>query len=190
MQELKEVKRTGNAVVYQTALNRLEQFCSNSKLKFTDINFTLLDSFSRHLTVRGLKPNSIGNYFRSIRAIYNKAIKAKLVDRLYYPFTEISIKTVRTAKRAITIDHIAKLSKLELRPNSKEWHARNYFFLSFNLIGISFTDLIYLKPDNIIKGRAVYRRRKTKKEYSIKLTTMAQRLLTYYRHTGKYLLPI
>jgi integrase/recombinase XerD len=190
IQEFKEVKRTGNAIVYQTAVNRLEQFCGHSKLKFTEINFTLLDSFSRHLTVKGLKPNSIGNYFRSIRAIYNKAIKAKLVDRSFYPFTEISIKTARTAKRAITIDDLAKLSKLELRPNSKEWHARNYFFLSFNLIGISFTDLVYLKPGNISKGRVVYRRRKTKKEYNIKLTTMAQQLLNHYRHTGKYLLPV
>lgn len=190
IQEFKEVKRTGNAVVYQTAVNRLEQFCGHSKLKFTDITFTLLDSFSRHLTIKGLKPNSIGNYFRSIRAIYNKAIKAKLVDRSFYPFTEISIKTARTAKRAITIDDLSKLSKLELQTNSKEWHARNYFFLSFNLIGISFTDLVYLKPENISKGRVVYRRRKTKKEYSIKLTAMAQRLLNLYRHAGKYLLPV
>jgi integrase/recombinase XerD len=190
IQEFKEVKRTGNAVVYQTAVNRLEQFCGHSKMKFTDITFTLLDSFSRHLTIKGLKPNSIGNYFRSIRAIYNKAIKAKLVDRSFYPFTEISIKTARTAKRAITIDDLAKLSKLELLPNSKEWHARNYFFLSFNLIGISFTDLVYLKPENISKGRVGYRRRKTKKEYSIKLTVMAQRLLSHYRHNGKYLLPV
>jgi len=190
IQEFKEVKRTGNAVVYQTAVNRLEQFCGHSKLKFTDVNFTLLDSFSRHLTVKGLKPNSIGNYFRSIRAIYNRAIKAKLVDRSYYPFMEISIKTARTAKRAITIDDLAKLSKLELLPYSKEWHARNYFFLSFNLIGISFTDLLYLKPENLTKGRVVYRRRKTKKEYNIKLTAMAQRLLHCYQHTGKYLLPV
>ncbi|WP_352432941.1 phage integrase SAM-like domain-containing protein [Mucilaginibacter sp. PAMB04274] len=54
-------------------MNRLEQFCGNSKLKFTDINFTLLDSFSRHLTVRGLKPNSIGDYLRSIRAILQQS---------------------------------------------------------------------------------------------------------------------
>lgn len=190
IRELKEVKRTGNAVAYQTAVNRLQLFCGHSKLKFTEINFTLLDSFSRHLTVKGLKPNSIGNYFRSIRAIYNKAIKAKLVDRSYYPFTEISIKTARTAKRAITIDDLTKLSRLQLRANSKEWHARNYFFLSFNLIGISFTDLVYLKAENIIKGRIVYRRRKTKKEYSIKITAMAQRLFDHYRHTGNYLLPV
>jgi integrase len=188
--ELLEVKRTGNAIVYKTAVNRLANYCGNSKLKFTEVNFTLLDSFSRKLTMDGVKPNTIGNYFRSIRAIYNKAIKAKLVDRAYYPFAEISIKTARTPKRAITIDDLIKLKQLPLKPYSKEWHARNYFFLSFAFIGISFTDMIYLKPENISKGRLTYKRRKTHKEYNIKVTGLAQRILTYYCHTGKYLLPV
>jgi integrase/recombinase XerD len=89
IQEMLEVKRTGNAIVYRTAVNRLIAFTGNSKLQFTEIDFTMLDAFSRRLTVEGAKLNTIGNYFRSIRAIYNKAIKAKLVDR---SSLEISLK--------------------------------------------------------------------------------------------------
>jgi integrase/recombinase XerD len=32
---------------------------------------------------------------------------------------------------------------------------------SFYLTGISFTDMAYLKPENIIDGRLFYKRRKT-----------------------------
>lgn len=188
--ELLEVKRTGNAVVYRTAVNRLSGFCNNSKIKFKEINYSLLDSFTRKLIADGAKPNTVGNYLRSIRAIYNKAIKAKLIDRSYYPFNEIKIKTERTAKRAISKDELVKLRTIALKPYSKEWHARNYFFLSFCFMGISFTDMVYLKPSNIIKGRLCYKRRKTKKLYSIKLTKQASDILAYYSHTSKYLLPV
>jgi integrase/recombinase XerD len=188
--EFLEVKRTGNAVVYKTAVNRLVKHCNNTKLKFIEINYTLLDGFSRKLTMEGVKPNTIGNYFRSIRAIYNRAIKAKLVDRSYYPFTEIKIKTSKTAKRATSQVELFELNRLVLKPGSKEWHARNYFLLSISLVGISFTDMVYLKPENISNGRVFYTRRKTHKHYSIKITKVAADLIKNYTHTGKYVLPV
>jgi integrase/recombinase XerD len=102
--ELIEVKRTGNAQVYLTAVNRLVSYSNNPKVKFVEINYTFLEGFKNKLIQDGVKKNTVGNYFRSIRALYNKAIKAKLVDRTLYPFFEITIKTERTAKRAIAID--------------------------------------------------------------------------------------
>lgn len=63
-----EVNRTGNAIVYQTAVNRLITYCGRD-VSFTEINYQLLDEFKHHLITSGLKQNSIGNYFRSIRAI-------------------------------------------------------------------------------------------------------------------------
>lgn len=44
IQELLDVKRTGNAIVYRTAINRLIAYTGNPKLKFTEIDYTLLDS--------------------------------------------------------------------------------------------------------------------------------------------------
>lgn len=189
--ELFAINKVGNALVYQTASNRLIGFAKERKLKFKEIDYTFLENFQRHLISKGVKQNSVSNYLRTIRAIYNRAIKAKIIDRTFYPFTEVPIKSERTAKRAILATDLAKIYKLDLKENSKEWHARNYFFLSFSLIGISFTDLAYLKPSNIIKGRIVYRRRKTRKEYSIKLTALAQRIINEYKgRSENYLLPI
>ena len=186
-----EVNRTGNAIVYQTAVNRLLSFYGRDDLGFQEIDYSLLDDFAHHLSMNGLKQNSISNYFRSIRAIYNKAIKAKIIERSNYPFAEISIRTEKTAKRAISKDDITKLMQLRLETNSTAERSLKHFLLSFYLRGMSFTDMAYLKQSNIIDGRVVYKRRKTHKDYSIKLFPEAQVLFEQLHVDGsEYLLPI
>ena len=186
-----EVNRTGNAIVYQTAVNRLVSFYGRDDFGFHEIDYSLLDDFALHLSKKGLKQNSISNYFRSIRAIYNKAIKSKVVERSFYPFHDISIKTEKTAKKAISKSDIAKLKQLHLETNSKAERSLKCFLLSFYLRGIAFTDLTYLTPNNIINGRVVYKRRKTHKNYNIKLFPQAKKLIQQlYIDGDKYLLPI
>ncbi len=191
VEDMLSINKTGNAIVYRTAINRFMGYVDNPKLKFSDIDYKLLEGFKLKLSKDKVKVNSISNYFRSLRAIYNKAIRAKLVDRSTYPFLDIAIKTERTAKRAITIDDLKKIAEIDLKPKSRKWHARNYFFLSFALIGASFTDLAYLSSANIRKGRLAYRRRKTGKELNIKLHPFTEKLLAYCAGSNsKYLLPV
>lgn len=104
VEDMLTVNQTGNAIVYRTSINRLIGYVVNPKLRFSDIDYSLLEGFKRHLLKDGVKQNTVSNYFRTLRAIYNKAIKAKVVDRSKYPFLDITVKTERTAKRAITIN--------------------------------------------------------------------------------------
>jgi len=190
IKELYNKNRVGNAIVYQTGVNSIFKFKPSKELRFTDISSQFIEKYIDYLTERGCKTNTVGNYLRTLRAIYNKAIKAKLVDRRYYPFAEIPIKTERTAKRAFTKDVIKTIELLEL-PDKKMAQARDYYLLSFYLAGINFTDLAYLKKTNIVDGRIEYRRRKTGTEYSIKiLDSVKDRFDTYAAHPRKYLLPI
>lgn len=185
-----EVKRTGNAIVYQTAVNRLLNF-SNENIMFVDINFKLLTSFEHHLRTSGLKQNSISNYFRSIRALYNLAIKHDIVERSRYPFHNLTIKSQRTAKKAITKHDIIRMNSLPLDANSPKKTALNYFMLSFYLRGISFTDMAYLKHDNIVEDRIEYVRRKTGKFYSIRLFEQAKTIIGMLSDLDSdYLLPV
>jgi integrase/recombinase XerD len=190
VQEMLDVKRTGNAIVYRTAINRLIAFADDPNLRFTEIDYTLLDKFSRKLTIDGAKLNTIGNYLRSIRAIYNKAIKAKLVDRSFYPFEDITIKTEKTAKRALSVGDIVKIYNAKYKANSAKWHARNYFFLSFCLRGSSFTDMAYLTSANVQKQRVIYNRRKTHSQLTIQLLPLTYKILERYKGSNeKYLVP-
>lgn len=190
IQQMMEANRVGNAIVYQTAVNRLIAYCGKD-VSFMEVNYKLLDQFSHHLITSGLKVNSVSNYFRSIRAIYNKAIKMKVVDRSFYPFHDVSIKSEKTAKRAVLKQDIVALIKLPLDENSAAKMALNYFMLSFYLRGISFTDLAYLKLSNIIDVRIEYKRRKTHKNYSVKLFPEAETIINQMHAPGsEYLLPI
>lgn len=189
--EMHQLNKTGNAVIYQTAVNRFLEFCGDQTIGFPQITYALLEQFSQKLALQGLKLNSISNYFRTLRAIYNKAIKRKVVDRSQYPFYELQIKSERTQKRAVLRQDIAKLEQLDLSDNKAAERALKCFLLSFYLIGVSFTDLAYLTPKNLVDGRLVYRRRKTHKLYSIKLFPKAEAILKELHQPGtKYLLPI
>lgn len=189
--QMLEINRTGNALVYQTALNRFIAFYGKDDFVFKDVNYSVLEQFTHYLLINGLKLNSISNYVRTIRAIYNKAIKLKVVDRSFYPFYDIEIKSEKTAKRAILRDDIVKLKQVPLELNSATCRSLNYFLLSFYLRGISFTDLAYLTINNIIDERVVYKRRKTHKNYSVRLFSEAESLFYQHDRNGnKYLLPI
>ncbi len=186
-----ETNKTGNALVYQTAVNQFMVCVNNDQLLFSEIDYKLLEKFSNYLTKKQLRVNSISNYIRTIRAIYNKAIKMKVAERSCYPFHDFSIKSEKTAKRAISKDDILKLKQLHLEVNSTAERSLKYFLISFYLRGISFTDLAYLRQSNIIDGRVEYKRRKTHKNYSIKLFPEAQVLFEQLNvDGGKYLLPI
>jgi len=188
--ELHRKNRVGNAIVYQTGINSIFKFKPSKGLRFTDISSKFVESYTDYLIEKGCKINTVGNYLRTLRAIYNKAIKAKVVDRKYYPFSEIPIRTEKTAKRAYTKEVIKKIEQLDL-PNKRMADARDYYMFSFYLIGMNFTDMAYLTIENIVQGRVEYRRRKTGTTYSIKiLPPVKDKFDSYLVHQRKYLLPI
>jgi len=187
IQTLRDQERFGNAKSYEAALNRLTKFTGNA-LPLNKINYTLICDFEAHLLKDGLTKNSVAVYMREVRALLNKAIKKDLLDKATYPFNKYIIKGEKTVSRAITKDDLEKIRCQALIAGSKLWHSRNIFFLIFNLIGISFIDLALLTNDSIQNRRIVYRRRKTGKIYSIKLTAEAESLLNFYRGESKYLI--
>jgi integrase/recombinase XerD len=130
-----QTRRIGNAIAYKNAISKLLHFTNNKALKFEQIDFKLLDSFTNTMLSKGTKINTVAIYMRELRAIYNKAIKEDIVDEKYYPFKKYKIKNARTVSRALTIDEMKKIVQLDLKPNTVQWHSRNYFLLSFCLIG-------------------------------------------------------
>lgn len=185
---LKEKEKFGNAESYQTAVNRLIKF-TGKDIKLAQINYNLISDFESMLLKEHLSKNSVAVYMREIRALMNKAIKKDLIDRSSYPFSKYIIRGEKTVSRAITKDDLEKIRKHSLIEGSKLWHSRNIFFLIFNLIGISFIDLALLTNDSIQNGRIVYRRRKTGKIYSIRLTSEAEKIFNLYRSdSSKFLI--
>jgi integrase/recombinase XerD len=131
-----------------------------------------------------MKVNSISNYLRTIRSLFNKAIKERAILPDSYPFRDFQIKSEPTINRTLSIEEIGNIANHSLIKNSPIWHHRNLFLLSYCLIGINFSDLLTLTEKNFMDERVVFRRRKTNKVYSILLHPTAKDVLTNYRRTN------
>ena len=179
--ELKTANRHNTANINRDVVSVLRGFVGGKDLVFQDISFSFLSKFEAFHIGKGNSYNGLAVYMRTIRAIYNKAIKSGLVDRKFYPFEDYKIKVVPTRKRALDWDVFKLIIALELPPDHKFFHARNYFIASYMMYGMNYTDMAYLKWSDIKAGRINYRRNKTSKLYDIKVTEGLQGILDFYK---------
>ncbi|GAL81112.1 integrase [Algibacter lectus] len=180
IEDLKKVERYGNANSYYAVVKILEKFNKGNDLKFNEVNYEFLKKFEKFHYSRGNSTNGLAVYMKTIRAIYNKAIKAGIISKEAYPFTNYRIKTTPTEKRALDIASIKSIMMLDLKETDSLFHFRNYFLTSYMLYGVSFIDMAFLKLENIIDKRIKFLRRKTSKPYDIKITSQLNEILACY----------
>jgi len=188
--QMREDGQIGNAWVYESSIAALKLFHPLQELYFEDINYDFLNRYNSFLVGKDMMHNTIYLYVRNLRIFFNKAIKSKIVDRAFYPFDDYKLRPEKTKKRAVDIVLLQKISNLNLDDDTALWHTRNFFLLSFYLIGISIVDLALLKKSDSKNGRITYKRRKTGKWYDIKLQPQAIEILNHYSSSTEYLLPI
>ncbi|MDC7996921.1 site-specific integrase [Gilvibacter sediminis] len=193
VEEMRASQRFGNARSYEAVLSVLKSF-HPKELRFNELNYDFLKKFEQyHLSKSGNSLNGLASYMRTIRAIYNRGIKAGIIEQEAYPFNRYEIRQKPTEKRAINEEQLKKILSLEIGNEHSLFHARNYFLISYMLFGISFVDMAFLRVSNMIDGRIQYRRRKTGKLYDIKITPQLEELLTYYlegKDKDDFILPI
>jgi site-specific recombinase XerD len=189
--------KIGNADVYKDTKRSLKRFTAPSNLLFTDIDQAFLNKYEVFLRKSRLAETSMSLYFRTLRALFNKAIQERLISPNDYPFKEFRISkfNTRTQKRAITKEEIKKIENLVIDPASSLTESRNYFLFSYYGQGINFIDIAHLKWESVIEDRVVYRRAKTGQPMHFKLLPPAKRVIEYYRPvTGhcqaQYIFPI
>ncbi len=180
VEDMKKALRYGNARSYNGVLGTLKRYNKNKDLKFNELNYGFLLKLERDYLSRGNCLNGLASYMRTIRAIYNKAIKANMVKKEAYPFTNYKIRTTPTEKRAINLIYIKKIFELNFDNQHLLFHYRNYFLISYMMYGISFIDIAFLKLKNIVSGRVRFQRKKTSKLYDIKITYQLTEILSFY----------
>lgn len=192
--ELKATNRFGTAKNYQHLINVLRKFTKGRDVKFNEVNYEFLVDFERyHLSKPGNSINGVASYMRTLKAIFNRGIKAGIIKREAYPFYNYQIKTVPTAKRAIKQESVKKILEMKIDPSDFMVHYRNYFILSYMLFGMSFIDMAFLKVENIRNGRIRFQRKKTSKLYDIKITEPLKEILNFYtkdKSSDEFILPI
>ena len=184
VKRLEKAGKIGNSIVYSTSLGAFKKFRNDIDLNFNQLTYSVLKNFEEKLLEQKVKINSISVYMRTLRAIYNSAIKDKIAQENQYPFKNYKIKSETTSKRAISKEDITKIRNLNLESGGELDKARDYFLFSFNLRGMSFIDMSFLRNKDVINGRIQYARKKTGQKFSIKITPEAENIIKKHSYSN------
>ncbi|QJW90748.1 site-specific integrase [Spirosoma taeanense] len=208
-------RQKGNSIIYRDLKNQLADFLhklhgpQKKDVPFSQVTVRFCNQLETFLRQRGNSDTTLSNRYRTLRAVFNKAIAEGLAKPDHYPFARnISEKhkfsigkfDTSTQKRAISRDDIRKIEAFipigtatgksaNLR-NAIEVErltlAKSVFLFSFYCGGINFVDLAKLRwhnlsVDNESNHRLTYIRQKTGGKFSIRLLSPAVAIIEQYR---------
>lgn len=187
---MRNANRLGTALNYEKTMKNFAEFLGGVNLPFSAMTEQLIADYNAFLVQRGMVRNSISFYMRIMRAVYNKAVRQKLVEQSH-PFTEVYTGIDRTRKRAVSESVISQLYKLNLTEGTSLALARDIFIFSYCTRGMAFVDIAYLKKENIQNGVICYARRKTGQLLSVRIEPSIQRIIDRYSSAlSPYVFPI
>ncbi|WP_026837099.1 site-specific integrase [Gillisia sp. JM1] len=193
--EMEESGRAGNARANRDSFRSLKLFNKSSNLKFHEVTSAYLTKYEIFLRARGGSDGGIGVRMRAIRAIFNRAIERNLVKSTFYPFRSYKISRLKgkEQKRALTIEQVQSIIKMDIESYPHLINSRNYFVFSFYTRGMNFADIMKLEWNNIKEDRIYYTRSKTKGNFIVKILPPVAEILTHYqiKNNGtKYIFPV
>nr|WP_278582096.1 site-specific integrase [Bacteroides intestinalis] len=184
--------RKSYALSIKQLYNSLIEFNVHLDIPFAEMDIAWLRRYEAFLRRKGLAENTIGIRFRTLRSIYHVAIEEDAVSAELYPFKKLKVSKLHqeTAKRALSKEDIERV----LSYKSTNRYMRfpiDIFAFTYYCGGINFVDIAHLTKDNIMDGRLIYKRQKTKKLIKIPLQPQAVALIEKYSsNDSQYLFPI
>lgn len=173
---------------YSSALRSFEGFTQGKEVELKEMTPGLVEDYEEWLLSRHVSRNTVSFYMRILRAAYNRAVDNGLT-RQRTPFKHVYTGVDKTRKRALGIASIKRLKSLEL--NGTPALARDLFLFSFYTRGMSFIDMAFLRPENIIDGNLRYNRRKTGQTLVIRWESCMQEIVDRYpANPNGFLLPV
>lgn len=190
IEQLRATNRLGTAKNYEKTMCSFGDFLRDVRLPLSALTEQVITDYNSFLIQRGLVRNSVSFYMRVLRAIYNKAVRQKLIEQ-QHPFTEVYTGIDRTRKRAVSESIIVQLHRLELETGTPLALCRDIFIFSYCTRGMAFVDIAYLKKTNLQNGMICYARRKTGQLLSVRIEPSIQRIIDRYANSDSpYVFPI
>lgn len=195
--------RTARA--YLTAGHALIRFNKGVDIPMRHINACMIKEFETYLKDCGKAMNTISYYMRMLRAVYNKAVKERLIEaKRQNPFEGVFTGFQQTRKRALDVGKLKELYNLDFsalleqkpdevnipggktsvsgplgdkRHDKALYDCWRYFFFCFHARGMSFVDMAYLRKENIRQGVICYYRKKTGQMIEVTVTPILRRII-------------
>lgn len=191
IERLRSCNRLGTACNYERTLRSLSGYLHGNDLPLALLTESVVDGYNLFLLRRGIVRNSISFYMRVLRAVFNKAVRARLTDQTD-PFRNVYTGIDRTRKRAVDERVIIRLSALDLPPRGDLTFTRDLFLFSYCTRGMAFVDMAYLRKSDLSDGMIHYSRHKTGKQLSVKVEPFIRKIIDRYAVSSEsgYLFPI
>ena len=169
IENMKDNGQVGNYENYSCAMNSLKKFTAKTtyrlydQLPFIAITPSWLEKYENWMLNDNKRSlNTVSFYTRTLRAVFNYAIKSKLIRQEIYPFGKgkYEIPSVSKVKKALSKGEFEIL--ISSNPDNEfERKAKDIWLLSYYLQGINIRDLIKIRFRHIHNDTLIYHRAKT-----------------------------
>lgn len=218
--QFEKTGNVGNRRVYRDVQNMLRRFIGDDKdVPFDSVTVKFCNQWENSMKSEGVTESTLSVRFRTLRAVFNKAIANGYTKPAFYPFARNTAETnkfqigkfdTKTIKRAISKADIRKIESYQPPKTSEKYAtlrntqerlqlAKDLFLFSYYCGGINFVDMANLRWSNIgtdldEKPRLTYTRQKTGGKFSIRLMPQTLVILEHYRpdevRPTSYIFPI
>ncbi|MDR1561584.1 MAG: site-specific integrase, partial [Dysgonamonadaceae bacterium] len=151
IRQLKDSNRKKSATILLTAKRSFFRFRNGQDVPLDKLNSDLMQRYETFLKQSGMLKNTVSCYMRSLRSVYNQAVRQGLTEQKN-PFSGVYTGIDKTVKRAVNKEVVVRLKNLDLMDNHFLALARDLFLFSFYMRGISFVDMANLRKSNVQNG--------------------------------------
>ena len=182
IEQLKEEQKYPAVHTYNSTLNSFLTFV-NSRLGTVRVDEVFcpgrLKEYENWLRdKRQVSWNTVSTYMRTLRAVYNRLLKANLLSYNATLFDNIYTKVVPCTKRSLTEGGMQKIMTIDRKALPEELRQEtDYFMLMFLLRGMPFIDLCCLRRQDIQGNLLVYYRHKTKRRIAVRISPWVRNLM-------------
>ncbi|MBS5527388.1 MAG: site-specific integrase [Prevotella sp.] len=189
IERLKLLNRVRCSETMNYTLRSFMKFRGGVDIEISKLGWTVIEQYEAWLKAKGVKRNTSSFYMRNLRTAYRAAVDEGLTED-GNPFRRVYTGVDKTVKRAISLEEIRRIRRLDLGKRPALEFARDLLMFSFYMRGMSFVDMAFLRKKDVHGGRIVYRRKKTGQELTIEVAPEAQGLIAKFASPTRYLLPI
>lgn len=175
---------------YMTARRSFSAFLGGADVSLRDVTPQLVLRYSQWLSERGISLNTVSCYMRSLRAMYNIAVK-KYRLKQNNPFSTVFTGNAVTRKRALGEAEIQRIGNVRLGTETFEAWARDVFMFCFYAMGMPFADAMMLRKGQVSNGTITYSRCKTGRKVTVGIEPCMERIMRKYdRGDSDYVFPV
>lgn len=181
---MEEIKNSGKLSTYnieKDTLRSIQRFFGKTEITFRDLSVDAIYKYQSFLNGNNNSQSTIGIRIRTLRAVFNKAIKREIIPVSMYPFNKFKVSKIKeSGKKEYLSEEELELMKTDELFDKNDIIARDMFLLSYYGRGINFIDLMQLKKTDIYKDTITYKRSKTGVIVNFKLNEYWKRKIQEY----------